>query len=200
MQEIIILQEGITEKDNTLFKNAFGRSLYSMYNKWFGFDVFRFDYMIGTPDGTSTRDYVKETKGEKVLALLEKILSYRPYDEMQTNNANAFCEGMWNKRQKIYKERIHDDGTVVMMLTDKTEAVFYPLSIGSDQNITHLPTGLSLPNFNHHPTCASLKKRIKEMGRENAEQWIDIAEKCKGGDDYFELVEAFKNYITGTGK
>jgi hypothetical protein len=56
------------------FQQTFGVALSKFMHPMFGFDIVAFDSWLGTPDGTSTADYLAKTKGKKALTLVESLL------------------------------------------------------------------------------------------------------------------------------
>ena len=56
------------------FQRVFGIPLHRFFHPFWGFDVIKFDEWLKTPDGTSTADYIKQTKGQNALTLVEELL------------------------------------------------------------------------------------------------------------------------------
>ena len=56
------------------FQSTFGVKLSEYFNGLFGFEIVAFDKYIGTPDGTSLKDYLTEKYGVKACQLVESLI------------------------------------------------------------------------------------------------------------------------------
>ena len=74
MKELVEHNKQILAKGRAEFQQTFGVPLTRFMHPLFGFDVITFDEWLGTPDGTSTADYILSTKGQPALTLIESLI------------------------------------------------------------------------------------------------------------------------------
>jgi len=73
-QDLIQHNKDKLNQSRDKFQLIFGIPLTRFMHPLFGFDIVNFDTWLGTPDGTSTHDYLLETKGQEALNLVESLL------------------------------------------------------------------------------------------------------------------------------
>ena len=64
------------EKYGEKFKRTFGVSLQKFWDPMIGFDVFKFDKWVKTPDGVSCRAHVVKTYGRDAVDLIELLIAH----------------------------------------------------------------------------------------------------------------------------
>jgi len=74
MKELIEKNKQTLNQNRSQFRRVFGIELHRFMHPLFGFDAIRFDEWLGTPDGISTYDYIKETKGNEALTLVQGLV------------------------------------------------------------------------------------------------------------------------------
>lgn len=61
-------------KHERVFRRTFGVSMRPYMDFLLGFDIVKFDDWLGTPDGTSAADWLKQKYGDEACALVEALL------------------------------------------------------------------------------------------------------------------------------
>jgi hypothetical protein len=56
------------------FYDTFGVSIGHFMDMMLGFDIVAFDKHLGTPDGTSTKDFITEKYGDEATQLIEDLI------------------------------------------------------------------------------------------------------------------------------
>jgi len=63
-----------TNEIATRFRQATGLNLFHYWDTLTGFDVLKFDAQIQTPDGVSTREHLRVTRGDVAVQVVEDLL------------------------------------------------------------------------------------------------------------------------------
>ena len=74
VQDLVRRNKDILLKKQYEFRQTFGIPLAKFWHPIFGFDVVAFDTWLGTPDGISTYDYLRDTKGPGAVTLVESLI------------------------------------------------------------------------------------------------------------------------------
>ena len=76
------------------FQKTFGVSLRQFWDKLFGFDVFKFDEFIKSPDGESIKQCVRDQYGEAAADMITTLLGRMPIQdilERDSGKENPSC-------------------------------------------------------------------------------------------------------------
>jgi len=73
-RDYIIKYKRLLHDNASNFQATFGVPLSQFWETFTGFDVIKFDAWLGTPDGTSTRDYITSKYGDQATKLAESLL------------------------------------------------------------------------------------------------------------------------------
>jgi len=74
ISDLVWHNKGLLDQYRQQFQQVFGAPLSKFMHPLFGFDIVRFDEWLKTPDGTSTADYLKQTKGETGYNLIASLI------------------------------------------------------------------------------------------------------------------------------
>ena len=67
----------LTEQQRQEFIKHFNTQINRFWHPFFGFDIIKFDEWIGTPDGTSTRDYIAQKYSPEAAQFISDMLHIR---------------------------------------------------------------------------------------------------------------------------
>lgn len=73
-RDYILKYKRLLHDNSDAFQTTFGVPLSQFWDTFTGFDIVKFDEWLGTPDGTSTRDYITSKYGEKATNLVEGLI------------------------------------------------------------------------------------------------------------------------------
>jgi len=73
-RDYILKYKQLLHDNSNAFQTTFGVPLSQFWDTFTGFDVVKFDEWLGTPDGTSTRDYITSKYGEEATKLVEGLI------------------------------------------------------------------------------------------------------------------------------
>lgn len=71
------------------FQRIFSMNFSKYWDQLTGFDICLFDEDLGTPDSTSTRDFIIEKYGDAARLLVESFLAYCPIAILYENPESA---------------------------------------------------------------------------------------------------------------
>ncbi len=74
LRDLVIKNKRKFHDNQLAFHTTFGISLKEYWDLIFGFELFKFDEWLGTPDGISTHDYILTKYGEGALKLVEGLI------------------------------------------------------------------------------------------------------------------------------
>jgi len=75
MRNIVMKNKKLTHDCSGRFLCYFKKPIDDFMHPIFGFDIIKFDNFLETPDGTSTKDFLKRKYGKEASKLIERLLA-----------------------------------------------------------------------------------------------------------------------------